>query len=108
MATLEQHHVYNLVPSISIPAGQKSVGSRLAYKMKAHKTFKGRLVVQGWGQVAAVDSGSTFAPVCRIQSIRMVLATAVVFDWDIPKMDVKTAFLNCNVKEEVYVKMAPG
>ena len=52
------------------------------FKIKADSTFKDMLVVQSWGQVAGVDCGGTFAPVCRILSIRMVLATAVGFDWD--------------------------
>ena len=78
------------------------------FKLQADKTFKGRLVVQGWGQVAGVDCGGTFAPVCRIQSIRMVLGTAVEFDWDILQLDVQTAFLHANVEEEVYVNMAPS
>ena len=101
MDSLKQHHVYDLVPSTSIPAGQRAVGSRWVYKIKADKTFKGRLVVQGWGQVAGVDCGGTFAPVCRIQSIRMVLTTAVELDWDILQLDVQTAFLNADVDEEV-------
>ena len=89
MTSLELHHVYD--PSTSIPAGQKSVGSRWVFKLKADKSFKGRLVIQGLGQVAGVDCGGTLAPVCRIQSIRMVLSTAVEFDWDILQLDVQTS-----------------
>ena len=80
LTSLEQSHVYDLVPSTSIPAGQKSVGSRWVFNLKADKTFEGKFVVQGCGQVAGVDCSGTFAPVYRIQSIRMVLATAIEFD----------------------------
>ena len=105
--SLDPHDVYDLVPSTSIPAGHKPVGSRWVFKLKADKTFNGRLVVQGWREVAGVDCGGTFSPVCRIQSIRMVLATAVEFHCDILQLDVQTSFLNADVEEEVYVKMAP-
>ena len=47
--SVEQHHVYDFVPSTSIPAGKKSVGSRWVFELKSYKTFKGRLVVQGRG-----------------------------------------------------------
>ena len=54
------------------------------------------------------DCGGTFAPVCRIQSIRMVLVTAAEKGWTVWKLDVQTAFLYADVEEEVWVKMAPG
>ena len=104
----DQQHVYDLVPSTSIPTGQKSVGSRWVLELKADTTFKGRPVVQGWGQVKGVNCSGTFAPVCRIQNPRMVLVTAVEFDCDILYLDVQTAFLNANVEEEGYAKRAPG
>ncbi|CAN0247142.1 unnamed protein product [Ascophyllum nodosum] len=78
------------------------------YKVKADKSYKGRVVVLGWGQVPGVDCGGTFAPVCRLQSICMVLAIAAGFDFECWQLDYNTAFLNATVEEEVYVKMAPG
>ena len=62
----------------------------------------------GWGQVPGVDCGGTFAPVCRLQSIRMVLAIAAEFDFECWQLDYNTTFLNIKVEEEIYVKMAPG
>ena len=50
----------------TIPAGHEIVGSRWVYKVKADKSYKGRVVVLGWGQVLGVDCGGTFAPVCRL------------------------------------------
>ena len=78
------------------------------YKVKADKSYKERVVVLGWGQVSGVDFGSTFGPVCRLQSICMVLAIAAEFDFECWQLDYNTAFLNATVEEEVYVKMAPG
>ena len=54
------------------------------------------------------DCGETFDPVCRIQSIRMVLATAAETGWTVWQLDVQTAFLYADIEEEVWVKLAPG
>ena len=108
VASLKKNNVYTLVPATAVPAGHKIVGSRWVYKVKADKSYKGRVIVLGWGQVPGVDCGGTFAPVCRLQSIRMVLAIAAEFDFECWQLDYNTDFLNAKVKEEVYVKMAPG
>ena len=106
IASLKKHGVYELVPASFVSAGQKVVGSRWVNKIKTDDLFKTRLVVLGWAQVSGIDCGSTFAPVCRLQSIRMVLAIAAELDYEVLMLDVQTAFLNANVEEEVYVKMA--
>lgn len=108
MESLRAHKVYELVPITSIPPGQKAISSRWVYKIKADDSFKGRVVVQAWGQVSGRDCGGTFAPVCRIQSIRMVLATAAEKGWTVWQLDVQTAFLYADVEEDVWVKMVPG
>ena len=108
VASLKKNNVYTLVPAAAVPADHKIVGSRWVNKVKAAKSYKGRSVVLGWGQVPRVDCGGTFAPVCRLQSIRMVLAIAVEFDFECWQLDYITNFLNAKVEEEVYVKMAPG
>ena len=108
VASLKKNNVYTLVPATAVPAGHKIIGSRWAYKVKADKSYKGRVVVLGWGQVPGVDCGGTFAPVCRLQSIRMMLAKVAEFDFECWQLDYNTAFLNAKVEEDVYVKMAPG
>ena len=84
------------------------VGSRWVNKIKADDLFKSRLVVLGWAQVPGIDCGGTFAPVCRLQSTRMMLAIPAELDYEVLMLDMQTAFLNADVEEEVYVKMAPG
>ena len=84
------------------------VDSRWVNKIKADDLFKSRLVVLGWAQVPGIDCGGTFAPVCRLQSICMMLAIAAELDYEVLMLDVQTAFLNADVEEEVYAKMAPG
>ena len=97
MAGLEKHEVLDLASSGSIPS-RKVVGTKWVFKVKAERTLKGRVLAQGWGQIPGVDCGCTYAPVCRIQSIRMVLTTAANEDWKILQLDVQTAFLNASVQ----------
>ena len=66
------------------------------------------MVAKGWNQVPGQDCGSTFAPVCRLQSVRMVLAIAAEMDWEVRQLNVKTAFLYADIEEEVFVAEAPG
>ena len=108
ISSLKKHGVYELVPVSSVPAGQKVVGSRWVNKMKADDLFKSFLVVLEWVNVPRINCGGTFAPVCRLQSIRMMLVIAAELDYEVLMLDVQTAFLNADVEEEVYVKMAPG
>ena len=110
VASLKKNNVYTLVPATAIANGHKIIGSRWVCKVKADadKPYKGKVFVLGWGQVPGVDCRGTFAPVCRLQSIRMVLATAAEFDFECLQLDYNTAFLNAKVAKEVYVKMAPG
>ena len=105
---LKEHGVYELVPASSVLAGQKVVDSRWVNKIKADDLFKSRLVVLGWLQVPGIDCGGPFAPVCRLKSIRIMLTIAAELDYKVLMLDVQTAFLNADVEEEVYVKMAPG
>ena len=108
VASLKKNKVYSLLPVTSVPAGHKIIGSRWVYKVKADNSHKGRVVVLEWGQSPGVDCGSTFASVCRLRSIRMVPPIPAEYNPDCWQLDYNTAFLNADVTEEVYVKMAPG
>ena len=108
VSSYKKHGVYEVVPALSVPAGQKVVGSRWVNTIKADDLFKSRLVVLGWAQIPGIDCGGTFVPVCRPQSIRMMLAIVAELDYEVLMLDVQTAFLNADVEKEVNVKMAPG
>jgi hypothetical protein len=69
---------------------------------------KARLVAQGFSQVEGIDFGETYAPVARLESIRILLAYASHHNFKLQQMDVKSAFLNGPLKELVYVKQPPG
>ena len=80
----------------------------MGFKIKADNSHKARLVVSGWGQVPGKDCGNTYAPVCRLQSVRMVLAIAAEMDWEVVQLDVNTSFLYAFLEEDVHVETAPG
>ena len=78
------------------------------YKIKVDGVYKGRLVVLGWSQVLGIDCGGSFSPVCRLHSIRMVLAIAVNLDYEVYMLDVQMSSLNADVEEDFFARMAPG
>ncbi|KAK1692254.1 hypothetical protein QYE76_008951 [Lolium multiflorum] len=69
---------------------------------------KARLVAQGFSQIEGIDFGETYAPVARLESIRILLDYALHHNFKLQQMDVKSAFLNGPLHEEVYVKQPPG
>ena len=87
IASLEKRGVFDLVPITSVSAGHKVVGNRWIFKIKADSTYKGRLVVQEFSKIPGVECGGTFAPVCRLQSIRMMLAITVELDYKVHMLD---------------------
>ena len=93
LASISKHDVYELV---SAPKGRKIIGSIRVFKVKPHCLFKSPFCAQDFSQVAGTDFGSTYfgsayAPVCRIPSVRIVLAIAASHDWNVIQLDVQTA-----------------
>jgi hypothetical protein len=83
------------------------------FKLKKGETgevvkHKARLVARGFVQQAGVDFDEVFAPIARMESVRLLLALAAEASWNVHHMDVKSAFLNGDLKEEVYVCQPPG
>ena len=108
MDGLKQHDVYKLVNVSSVPNGEKIIGSRFVFKQKADGRFKARLVVQGQVQEPEIDYGRSYAPVCRIGSIRTLLTIACEKGWLVGQVDVVVAFLQSLVDKDVFVEPAPG
>ena len=69
---------------------------------------KARLVAKGYSQQEGIDFDETFAPVARLEAIRIFLAYAANANFKVYQMDVKSAFLNGELEEEVYVSQPPG
>jgi hypothetical protein len=108
--SIMRNDVWEEVPR---PVGKSVVTSRWLYKTKyvadgSIEKHKARFVVQGFSQVEGVDYDETFAPVARYTSIRSIIAIAAKMGWRIHQMDVKTAFLNGFIEEEVYIEQPQG
>ena len=93
--------------------GKSVVGLRWIYKVKqatdgSIEKYKARFVTRGFSQIEAIDYEETFAPVARYSSIRSILALSAQMGWHIHQMDVKTAFLNGVIEEEVYIEKPEG
>lgn len=91
--------------------GMKLLDSRWIFKKKYNQekcVYKARLVAKGYMQKEGVDYVETYAPVARLQTIRILLAIGNKFDLEIEHLDVKTAFLNGDLEEEVYMRPPKG
>lgn len=94
-----------------LPEGQKSIDTKWVFKIKndnGKMIYKARLVARGFKQDEKFDHSEIYAPVAKLPTLRVLLAIASKFDLDIQQMDVKSAFLNGNIEEEVYLKKPKG
>jgi hypothetical protein len=104
----KRNEVWTLVPRPKKNVvGTKWVFCNKQYEHGVVTRNKARLVAKGYAQVAGLDF-ETFAPVARLESIRILLAYATHHSFRLFQMDVKSAFLNGPIKEEVYVEQPPG
>ncbi|KAK1648096.1 hypothetical protein QYE76_065901 [Lolium multiflorum] len=93
---------------IDLPDSCKAVENKWIFKRKTDAdgnitVYKARLVAKGFRQIQGVDYDETFSPVAKLKSVRILLAIAAFFDYEIWQMDVKTAFLNGDIEEELYM-----
>jgi len=110
LRSIEENATWELA---SLPAGHRAIGLKWVFKVKRDELgniirHKARLVAKGYVQRAGVDFDEVFAPVARMESIRTLLALAAHEGWKVHHMDVKSAFLNGGLREEVYVSHPPG
>ena len=110
LSQFSRNKVWNLVPR---PKGKNVIGTKWIFTNKSDENGvivrnKARLVAQGYTQVEGIDFDETFAPVARLESIRILLALACHLKFKLHQMDVKSAFLNGILEEEVYVEQPKG
>ncbi|GJV48937.1 retrovirus-related pol polyprotein from transposon TNT 1-94 [Tanacetum coccineum] len=106
----KQNDVWSLVPP---PDKKTIIGTKWVFKNKLDENSvvsrnKARLVAQRYNQQEGIDFDETYAPIARLESIRILLAYACAHDFKLFQMDIKSAFLNSFINEEVYVPQPPG
>jgi len=106
----ERNKVWELVPR---PPNSSIIGTKWIFRNKLNESGqvarnKARLVAQGYSQQEGIDYDETFAPIARLESIRILLSFVARKRFKLFQMDVKSAFLNGYISEEVYVKQPPG
>eukprot|EP00253_Pinus_taeda_P017693 PITA_17693 len=116
VAMNEEYHsllandTWDLVP---LPKGRKLVRCKWVYRTKYGPDgkvdkHKARLVTKGFSQVEGIDYTETFSPVAKMNSIRLVLSLAASLKWEVHQMDVKSAFLQGDLHEEIYMEQPIG
>ncbi|RVW72869.1 Retrovirus-related Pol polyprotein from transposon TNT 1-94 [Vitis vinifera] len=110
MSSMKCNDVWDLV---ELPNGVKTIGCKWVFKTKKDslgniERYKARLVAKGFTQKEGIDYTETFSLVSKKDSLRIILALVAHFDLELQQMDVKTAFLNGELEEEVYMKQPEG
>lgn len=100
--SLRNKKVFTLITHV--PHGRKPVGSRWIFSLKSDGRFKARFVAKGFSQIYGVDYNKTYSPTLRADSLRILLAVATFRDWDVHQIDVKTAYLEGDLDEVVYMR----
>lgn len=110
IGAMSRNHTWD---EADLPLGKKAVSSRWIFTIKYLSNgdierYKARLVARGFTQSYGDDYTDTFAPVAKLHTVRVVLSIATNLSWDLWQMDVKNAFLQGELEEEVYMTPPPG
>ena len=110
IASIKRNKTWSLV---QLPRNRKPIGLKWVFKTKRDPTgrimkHKARIVAKGYVQKYGIDYDEVFALVARIETVRVILALAGSNGWGVHHLDVKSAFLNGRLEEEVYVTQPGG
>ena len=111
MQSLKKNKTWKLT---QLPKGRKAIGCKWVFAKKEgfpskeDIRYKARLVAKGYAQKEGIDYNEVFSPVVKHSSIRILLALVVQLNLELAQLDVKTAFLNGDLKEEIYMTQPEG
>ena len=110
MGSLLKHDVWELA---DLPAGKRAISCKWVFKEKLDAkghvhTYKARLVARGFSQKYGSDYDETFAPVVKHETVRILLAVAAAKGLNVRQLDVRSAYLNGELEEELYMEQPPG
>lgn len=110
LKAIQKNETWELV---DLPEEKKAIGVKWVFRTKYHSNgtidkHKARFVVKGYAQQQGIDYEDTFSPVARFETIRTLLALAAYLRYSMYQFDVKSAFLNGELQEEVYVTQPEG
>ena len=98
---------------ITLPRGKKPMSCKWVFTVKSKtdgtiERYKACLVAKEFTQAYGIDYTETFAPITKLNTIRLLLSLATNLDWPLHQFDIKNAFLNGELKEEVFMTLPPG
>lgn len=110
ISSINKNKTWNLTDK---PSGVKVIGLKWIFKIKKNadgtiNKYKARLVAKGYVQESGIDFDEVFAPVARLETIRLLVGLAASHGWETHHLDVKTAFLHGELREDVYVEQPEG
>jgi hypothetical protein len=105
-ASLLEHGTWEKVLREDVPTGDHVIGCKWVFKTKG--TRKARLVIKGYRQKHGIDYHETFAAVSRMDSVRCIIASAVLRGWKLHQFDAVTAFLHGDVDSSIYMELPEG
>lgn len=108
--SIEKNKTWELT---TLPDGVKSIGVKWVFKTKFNESgeidkCKARLVAKGYAQQYGIDYTEVFAPIARLDTIRLILALAAQQSWNVFQLYVKSAFLHGELNEEIFVQQPQG
>ncbi|KAG8489064.1 hypothetical protein CXB51_017032 [Gossypium anomalum] len=112
-AELDMIHKNETWELVNRPDHQKVIGVKWVFRTKYNadgslNKYKARLVVKGYSQQYGIDFMETFAPVARLDTIKLLFALAAQKHWKVHQLDVKSAFLNGFLREEIFIEQPEG
>ena len=110
MVALEKNHTWDVVNN---PEGKTPIGCKWVFAIKYKSDgsidrYKARLVAKGFTLTYGIEYQKTFAPVAKLNIVRVLLSIAANLDWQLQQLDIKNAFPNGDLEEEVYMDLPPG